>query len=197
MKLLWCFACAICAVCSACNGPSQVRPLSPEARAVRVAALDPPPHALPLGPIEASDGSGCGLRGEPGSLDNATGRLRELAARRGANYVKLIRVQQPYSEHDCYHVEFKVEGLSFRLSGTPPTPSAPRPGAAEHSSANTPCVQSARVGSEASSALVACVPACAAGYRCEAGACNPECSPSCEAGFICRADRVCVPAPPP
>lgn len=165
MNLLRCLPCAFCAVCWACTTAPTLRPLSPEARAVRLEAVDPPSGATPLGAIEASDGNGCGLRGSPGSLENAKGRLRETAARRGANYVKLIRIQEPYTEHECYHVAFKLEGLSFRLPGAATTPSAPRRDAAPGSLATAPCVQPAPVVAAVSSTPTACVPDCAPGYR--------------------------------
>jgi len=165
---------------AACNGVAAVRPLSPQAQQVRVEERDPPDDATSLGPIQVTDGQGCQFNGDAGTREGATALLKEAAAERGANYVKLTKVTEPYSGHDCVHREFKLEGLGYRLAGAPvavappiaPAQSAPPPVAA---------------GTE-------CVPICSPGYACEAGICRPLCNPACAAGQICRTDRVCVPA---
>ncbi len=158
----------------ACNGVAAVRPLSPQAQLVRVEDSDPPPGATPLGAIEVTDGQGCSFTGDRGTRAGATALLRESAVRRGANFIKITKVTEPYSGHDCYHREFKMEGLGYRLAGTPivVTPSA--------------------VPAQAPAAV--CTPICSPGYACEAGVCRALCNPACGTGQICRVDRVCVPA---
>ncbi len=157
----------------ACNGVAAVRPLSPQAQLVRVEDSDPPPGATSLGAIEVTDGQGCSFTGDRGTRAGATALLKESAVHRGANFVKITKVTEPYSGHDCYHREFKIEGLSYRLAGTPiVVPSAP------------PAELPAAV----------CNPICSPGYGCEAGVCRALCNPACSTGQICRVDRVCVPA---
>ena len=105
--------------------------------------------------------------------------LKESAVQRGANFVKVTKVTEPYSGHDCYHREFKIEGLSYRLAGAPVVVPAAVPSAV----------------SPAAPAAV-CDPICSPGYACEAGVCRALCNPACTVGQVCRVDRVCVPASP-
>ena len=106
--------------------------------------------------------------------------LKESAVQRGANFVKITKVTEPYSGHDCYHREFKIEGLSYRVGDAPIAVAAP---AAIADAAPAPIA-------DASTAV--CTPTCAPGYACEAGVCRPMCDPACSTGQVCRADRVCV-----
>jgi hypothetical protein len=158
----------------ACNGVAAAPPLSPQAQSVRVEERDPPADATPLGPIQVTHGQGCSFSGDSGTLEGATALLKQAALQRGANYVKVTQVTEPYSGHDCYHREFKLAGLSYRLAGTP---IAVAPSAA-------PTAPPAAV----------CNPICSPGYACEAGVCRPLCNPACGEGQICRIDRVCAPA---
>ena len=162
---------------AACNNEAVVRPLSPRAEQVHLEERDPPAGATPLGVIAVTDGQGCQFGGDSGTRAGATALLKEAAAERGANFVKITQVTEPYSGHDCVHREFKLEGISYRLAGTPvaAAPSAPPPVVA--------------VATE-------CTPICSPGYACEAGVCRPLCNPACGAGQSCRADRVCVPITP-
>jgi len=169
---------------SACNGVAAAPPLTPQAQSVRVEESDPPPDATPLGAIEVTHGQGCSFSGDRGTLEGATALLKEAALQRGANFVKLTQVTEPYSGHDCYHREFKLAGLSYRLAGTP---SAVAPTAVAATA-----VAPAAVASGAPAAD--CNPICSPGYACEAGVCRPLCNPACSVGQICRVDRICVPA---
>lgn len=163
---------------SACNSVAAVRPLSPQAQQVRVEDGDPPADATALGAIAVTDGQGCSFSGDRGTLEGATALLKESAAQRGANFVKVTKVTEPYSGHDCYHREFKMEGLGYRLAGTPIVVPAAVPSA-------VPSAAPASV----------CDPICSPGYSCEAGVCRALCNPACAVGQVCRVDRVCVPAP--
>ena len=184
------FACAALPALVSCNGVAAVPPLSPQAQLVRVEENDPPDGATSLGPIAVTDGQGCSFTGDRGTLSGATALLKESAVHRGANFVKITKVTEPYSGHDCYHREFKIEGLGYRLAGTPvavpPAASVP-PRAAV-------AVAPAATITEGAAAI--CTPSCALGYACEAGVCRPVCDPACSAGQVCRADRVCVAATP-
>jgi hypothetical protein len=143
---------------------------------VRVEDGDPPAGATALGAIAVTDGQGCSFSGDRGTLEGATALLKESAVQRGANFVKVTKVTEPYSGHDCYHREFKLEGLSYRLAGAPIV------------------VPPAAATATATPAAV-CDPICSPGYACEAGVCRALCNPACAGGQICRVDRVCVPAP--
>lgn len=168
---------------NACNGVAAVRPLSPRAQLVRVEERDPPDDATALGLIAVTDGQGCSFSGDRGTLEGATALLKESAAQRGANFVKITKLTEPYAGHDCYHREFKIEGLSYRLAGGPsvaPSLAPPAPPAAAPATA-TP-------------AVAVCNPICSPGYTCESGVCRPLCNPACSEGQVCRVDRVCVPA---
>ncbi len=161
-----------------CDAEPALRPVSPRAQLVRVENFDPPAGAQLAGPIQASDGEGCGIGGTRGSLANATATLKEAAARRGLGFVKLTRVTRPYSGRDCYHLEYLLEGTGYYLDGAPSAPLPP-------------------VAPRAASTAAECSPPCSPGYACRAGACTPLCNPACAPEQICRTDRVCVPAPTP
>lgn len=173
--------CAALLAFTACNSVAAVPPLSPQAQLVRVETSDPPLGAKPLGAVQASHGDACQFNGELGTEQGATALLKEAAVRRGADFVKVTRVTKPYSGHDCYHREFIIEGLSYRVVAAPivvPSAVVPVPAA--------PAVAS----------VALCTPICSPGYQCEAGICRPQCNPACGADQVCRADRVCVPASP-
>ena len=185
-------ACAALPALASCNGVAAVPPLGPQAQLVRVEHGDPPDGATPLGPIAVTDGQGCSFTGDRGTLSGATALLKESAVHRGANFVKITKVTEPYSGHDCYHREFKIEGLGYRLAGTPVT--APPPAAVAVPPAVAVHVAPPATIAEAPAA--SCTPSCALGYACEAGVCRPVCDPACSTGQVCRADRVCVAATP-
>ena len=168
---------------AACNGVAAVPPLSPIAQQVRVENSDPPADATPLGEIQVTHGQGCSFSGDRGTLEGATALLKEAAIQRGANFVKLTKVTEPYSGHDCTHREFKLSGQSYRLAGTP-TVAPP---------ASPPVVPAAALATKATDP--GCAPICSPGYECEAGVCRPQCNPACGEGQVCRNDRICVPAP--
>jgi len=198
----------------ACNGVATVPPISPRAQQIRVEESDPPSGATPLGELKVTHGQGCSFTGDQGTREGATALLREAAAQRGANFVKVTRVIEPYSGHDCVHREFQMEGLSYRLAGTPAVAATAAPAVASVSPANSaPALASAPTAATATTAAAApatgvapavaltpaptplgCEPPCSPGYACEAGVCRALCNPACGAGQVCRTDRVCVPA---
>ena len=178
-------ACALCAL-AAC-GADPLHPSSPAVQAVRVEHFNPPSGSAFIGPLSVTDGEGCGILSTHGSLENATVRLQEAAARQGADFVKVVKEIKPYSGRDCVHHEYTLEGLGYRVgpprgvteSHSPPSPTAP-------ASVPPPAATTAE-----------CSPSCAPGYQCAAGVCQARCDPGCGVGQICRADRVCVPASAP
>jgi hypothetical protein len=180
-------------LCVACVIETPVRPVSAPAQSVHVEEGDPPAGAHLVGPIVGIDGSGCAFDEARGTRRNATTALKEAAARSGADFVKVIKVTKPYSGHDCYHQEFKLEGLAYRVhpAVAPPVQSAsPGPVA--------PAIATAAPAADSvSSQPAVCAPPCSPGYACEQGVCRPLCNPACGARETCRADRVCMPAPAP
>src|ERR1041384_1825406 len=84
---------------ASCNGVAAVPPLSPQSQQVRVEDRDPPSGATPLGPIYATHGQGCSFSGDQGTREGATALLKQAAVERGANFVKVTKVTEPYSGH--------------------------------------------------------------------------------------------------
>ena len=164
---------------ASCAEPRVVT--SPQAEAVQVATTDPPAGAENLGPIEAKDSEDCDLVSAKGTRENATARLKEAALRRGIDFVKLTKVREPFSDHDCYHKAYVMQGVGYRTKHAAPAPPA---------SAIPALAASAAPGSPLPTA--SCEPPCSVGFVCEAGACAAACEPACAPTQICRADRVCV-----
>jgi hypothetical protein len=171
--------------CVACVIETPIRPVSAQAQSVHVEEGEPPAGAQLVGPISGTDGNGCGFDEARGTLRNATTALKEAAVRSGADFVKVTKVINPYSGHDCYHQEFKLEGLAYRVhpAVAPPV----------QSTAPVPVAPAIAAADSASSRPAVCAPPCSPGYACEAGVCRPLCNPACSARETCRADRVCVP----
>ena len=218
MKVL---SCAL-AFLGACKS-TELRASSPAVSSIRIEHFNPPSGSALIGPIQVTDGQGCGIFSEHGTLENARVRLQEAAARQGADFVKLVKEIKPYSGRDCLHHEYTLEGLAYRVgppraaTGAPAAPAvapaapavAPQaPTGAPQAPAVAPqaptgAPQAPAVGLAAPSAgpasapNTACNPLCSPGYACSAGVCQAQCNPACGAGETCRADRVCVPVSAP
>jgi len=134
---------------------------------VRVGKADPPDGAHDLGAITVTDGDGCGVVGTQGTYGHAVARLRNRAARMGANYVELVTVVEPHPLQSCFDNTLTIRAMVYRVQGVPPR--------------------------EASNADDACDPPCSPGYACDEGECEPVCNPECAQGQVCRADRTCGP----
>jgi hypothetical protein len=169
-------------ICTACVVETPVRHVSARAQAVRVSDRDPPAAARLIGPVVGTDGQGCGFDDARGTRSNAITALKEAAARNGADFVKVTKVTEPYSGHDCYHQEFRLEGVAFRVSAVvaPQAPVLTTPAPSAFATNST---------------VLMCTPPCSPGYACDSGACRALCNPPCGVGEVCRADRVCVPSP--
>lgn len=188
---------------SACSVPRTLPALSPRAQLVRVEKAEPPAGARLVGPIEVTDGKGCGIGGDLGTPEAATFSLKEAAAQRGIQFVKVTRVEKPYSGHDCYHQEYTIRGLGYALpepapsaSAAPAPPPAPPAPPAIALPPAPPVVAPPPAAAEALPPTKACEPPCSPGYECRAGVCEALCNPACGEGRVCRSDRVCVPAVP-
>jgi hypothetical protein len=166
---------------SACHDEPPVRPVSAWAAGVRVEKAEPPAGARLVAEVEGVDGTGCGILGDRGSLENATTAIKEAAARKGATYVKLTQETKPYSGRDCVHLTYELRGLAYALGAEPAPLVAPVVATVAPPVAGDPPAASA------------CTPPCSPGYACNsAGVCVAECNPACARGEVCRADRVCV-----
>jgi hypothetical protein len=172
-----------------CLNNASVPPLSPAAQGIQVSSTDPPAGAHLIGPISATHGNGCGIANQRGTEAGATAALREAAARQGATFVKIIKTVTPHPGHDCFHQEFTLEGLAYRVGESNPVP-VPAPPVASVS-ALAPSASPAPAAASGA-APSACAPPCSPGYACHAGVCEAECNPPCAADQTCRADRVCV-----
>ena len=184
---------AVCGL-AAC-GTAPLHPSTPVVGAVRIERFNPPSGALFVGPVTVTDGEGCGILASHGSLENATVLLQEVAAQKGADFVKVVKEIKPYGGRDCVHHEYTLEGLAYRV-GAPAASVTAHPGprvvpTTANSAAPTNAVLPV---APASPPAAECHPACSPGYSCAAGVCQAECNPACGVNELCRADRVCVPA---
>jgi hypothetical protein len=101
--------------------------LSSAAKAVRVVKADPDGSYQELGPITATDGSGCGLFGTTGTYDNAVFKIKALAAKRGGDYVQIFNLREPYFRPACFDNAYVISGTLFKktageiVKAKPPT----------------------------------------------------------------------------
>src|SRR3974390_2831496 len=75
--------------------------LAPDAEGVQADKLAAPPGARSLGPVEASNGGGCGLFATKGTYEGAPSELRNRAAELGGNYVQIDAVTEPHDDSGC------------------------------------------------------------------------------------------------
>ena len=80
---------------------------------------DPAPGTQELGPIEASNGSGCGWFGARGNFEGAMVDLRNRAAAMGANYVQIFTLTEPHGSGFCFIDAFTIRGLAFHVAKGP------------------------------------------------------------------------------
>jgi hypothetical protein len=163
-------ACVLLGLASCEAAPVAV---APEAKQVTVAKADPPPGSREIGPLEVRHGSGCGGFGEKGTYESAMAELRNQTAQKGGNYVQIMTMTEPHSEHGCFDNRFIVRGVVFQVNSTP--------------AAELPV---------AKASPDACTPPCSPGYACQAGTCIAQCNPACGPNQVCRQDRTCGPASP-
>jgi len=81
---------------------------------VIVSTLAPTPPANNLGMVTATDGSGCGLLGLLGNRENAIYILKQQAHQAGANYVQILKTKEPYSDGQCKHNAYIIEGNAYK-----------------------------------------------------------------------------------
>ena len=94
-------------------------PLTDAARKIRTGKNDPDPTMEEVGPIEATSGHGCGGFGERGTYKAAMVKLKNKAARSGANYVQIFTMTEPHSGPGCFDNSFVIRGTAFRIHRGP------------------------------------------------------------------------------
>jgi hypothetical protein len=107
----------------ACGGAAPPVKLSAAAKSVRVKKADPPSNCQEIGPVTATHGDGCGNFGKKGDYEGAYALLKNSAAAKGANYVRLDKMQEPYTDGKCSVNEFILQGVAFDCPA-PPAPAA-------------------------------------------------------------------------
>jgi hypothetical protein len=93
---------------------AEIPPVQGPAAAVKIGKSDPTPDMQEVGPIEARNGSGCGVYGALGTYEGALAELKNKAASMGADYVQVFTMREPYSDGSCRHNDFTIRGLAFR-----------------------------------------------------------------------------------
>ena len=119
-------ALAVALVAGGCGSVQVTEPL-PGAERVRIVKGDAPADAVEVGPIEATSGYGCGAFGERGTYTTAYAVLRNEAVKVGANLVRIDSMREPYfaAAESCYHNEFTIQGVAFRVASPAPSARAP------------------------------------------------------------------------
>jgi hypothetical protein len=114
---------------SACGGAAAT--LVPGAERVVVHKGDAPADAVEVGPVEATDGNGCGAFGTRGTYAGAYIQMRNAAYQLGANFVRIDSIEQPHMDPNprasCFHNEFTLLGVAFKLPGSAAVQIAPSP----------------------------------------------------------------------
>jgi hypothetical protein len=100
---------------AACGGaiPAQ----SASARGIVLSERAAPSGYVKLQELTVRSGKGCGMLGQAGSREAAEAMLRNEAAKLGASYVQLTRVESPRPNHQCIEHEHKLSGIAYRSSG--------------------------------------------------------------------------------
>ncbi len=177
--------------------------LSPAGSTVQT-GQDVPTGLCYLGPVVVSSGGGCGLFARRGSYEAALAELRNVAAERGATFVKIESVVSPHDDQGCTTGAYEIHGIGFAsgstaasaaaqasAAGNPAptalaTPASPAPAANSAPAAST--APTAATVSTAPASLAAPVPPVATAPAGADATCTPPCSP----GFNCESGR-CTP----
>ena len=76
--------------------------LAEEGRAVKIAKSDPADNYTEIGPITATDGTGCGGFGYRGTYDQAVNKIKNLGASMGGDYVQIFSIKEPHLRDGCF-----------------------------------------------------------------------------------------------
>lgn len=72
-----------------------------------------------LGPVEATDGGGCGALGVTGTYEGALRAVKNKAIAMGANYVKVVEVVAPHEVTACFDKGYTVKVMAFAVPEAP------------------------------------------------------------------------------
>ncbi len=89
---------------------------------IRVGKTHPGPNYEEIGPIEGTNGHGCGGLGAKGTFDGAVSALKIKAARVGASFVQIDTMIEPHHEPMCLDNQFVIRGTAFRIPQVLPAP---------------------------------------------------------------------------
>lgn len=92
----------------------------PAQGALDVAAREDPPTGVSkdLGPLRIEHGHGCGFLGLRGTRDGAIAAAKNKTAELGGNYYRIVKETAPYSDGECLHNEYILEGIAYLIGGT-------------------------------------------------------------------------------
>lgn len=103
----------------ACGGATRIPPLTAKGKAVVVSPKLEPEGCKEIGPIQAEHGSGCEPLGLEGAREGAEATLRNLAAEKGANYVRLTEEQRPHESPGCRTRTWILKGVAYACAQPP------------------------------------------------------------------------------
>jgi hypothetical protein len=161
---------------------SSKPPLNPQVAAVAVSEAAPPNGYVAVKALRVSSGKGCGVFGEPGSVEDGYDKLRAEAAKLGATYVRVSFVQKPPVNHQCREHEHKLGGVAYRAP-------SPAPVASATATPVAPAVAATPSAAPAPSASPPPAPASAPAQHCIPGSTQACLGPgACQGAQACRED---------
>lgn len=96
--------------------------LSDAGRMVKVGKSDPADNYTEIGPITATDGSGCGAFGSRGTYDRAVKVLKNKASLQGGDYVQIFTLTEPHFRPGCFDNVYTINGTLFKKTSDRPSP---------------------------------------------------------------------------
>lgn len=91
-------------------------------KTIKIAKADPADNYTEIGPITASDGSGCGLFGSRGSYDGAIMAIKNAAYEQGGDYVQIVTLTEPHIRGGCMDNAYVISGTLFKKTSASPSP---------------------------------------------------------------------------
>jgi hypothetical protein len=106
---------------------ADIPAVSNAASKVTIRKGDPSDEYQELGPLTATNGSGCGAFGELGTYEGAMAEMKNRAAAMKADYVRLDLAKEPYLAPNCRVNEYALRGVAFKRVGAPKPAAASAP----------------------------------------------------------------------
>lgn len=103
----------VCFICFGC-ATAKVATLSAAGSYVKVIKSDPAGNCQEVGPLEGISGSGCGGFGSKGTYEGSYTQLKNNAADRGANVVRIDAQSEPHLTGGCFDNKFTLRGVAFK-----------------------------------------------------------------------------------